>query len=131
MTRRSLAAVDWPLRSARLSLRPAEPADAARTWPYWRRPDVSRWISVAPVDVEQHRAWFTDPTRLARSLVVEHGDEVIGDLMVKLVDPYAQAEVVEQAATSDYVASSRTASRTTRHPSVCWSASASAVNPTP
>lgn len=89
--------MDWPVRSARLSLRPAEPADAGRTWPYWRRADVSRWITVAPADFEQHRAWFTDPTRLARILVVEHADAVIGDMMIKFVDPYAQAEVAEQA----------------------------------
>jgi RimJ/RimL family protein N-acetyltransferase len=97
MTPRSLAAVGWPVRSARLSLRPAEPTDADRTWPYWRRPDVSRWITVAPADVEQHRAWFAEPTRLARMLVVEHAGVVIGDLMVRVEDPYAQAEVAEQA----------------------------------
>ncbi|MDT0352666.1 GNAT family N-acetyltransferase [Pseudonocardia charpentierae] len=69
-----LAAVDWPVRSARLSLHPAEPADAGQTWTYWRRPDVSRRITVAPVDVEQHRVWFTDPTHGGHGRrMAEHG----------------------------------------------------------
>ena len=49
-------------------------ADAGRTWPYWRRPDVNRWITVARADVEQHRAWFTDPTHGGHGRrVAEHG----------------------------------------------------------
>src|SRR4051812_38482553 len=42
-----------------------------RAWPYWQRPEVTRWITVAPADVEQHRAWFTDPA--TSSLYTHHG----------------------------------------------------------
>lgn len=51
----------------------------------------------APATLHEYRAMFTDPDRLARTMI-ELGGEVIGDLMVKIEDAWAQAEVVEGAA---------------------------------
>ena len=44
-----------------------------------------------------HRATFTDPARLATTLVIELDGEVIGDLMVRVEDAWSQKEVVEDA----------------------------------
>ena len=90
-------AVDWPVRTARLTLRTATRDDLAATWAYRRLPEISRWLTSAPSTLEEHRAKFEDPDRLAVSLVVELDGVVIGDLMVKVGDAWAQAEVEEQA----------------------------------
>jgi RimJ/RimL family protein N-acetyltransferase len=92
-----LAALTWPLRTERLTLRPATTDDADATWRFRRREDVSRWMTRAPATVDEHRAWLEAPDSLARTLVIERGGAVIGDLMVKVEDAWAQAEIAEQA----------------------------------
>lgn len=92
-----LDAVPWPARTARLTLRPATLDDLEPTWRYRRLPDVGRWITRAPATLEDYRLAFEDPEKLAKTLVVEHGSEVIGDLMLAVEDAWAQAEIVEQA----------------------------------
>jgi RimJ/RimL family protein N-acetyltransferase len=92
-----LAALTWPVHTDRLTLRPATADDADATWRFRRRADVSRWITRAPAVPEQHRAWFQDPDSLARTLVIEHGAEIVGDLMVRIEDAWAQAEIAERA----------------------------------
>jgi len=90
-------AVSWPVRTARLTLRPAVADDLAATWEYRRLPEVSRWLTRAPATPEEYREQFLDPDRLARTLVVELQGEVIGDLMLKVEDAWAQAEVADRA----------------------------------
>jgi RimJ/RimL family protein N-acetyltransferase len=92
-----LAALTWPLRTERLTLRPATTDDADATWRFRRREDVSRWMTRAPATVDEHRAWLEAPDSLGRTLVIERGGAVIGDLMVKVEDAWAQAEIAEQA----------------------------------
>ena len=90
-------AVSWPIRTARLTLRPAVADDLAATWEYRRLPEVSRWLTRAPATPEEYREQFLDPERLARTIVVELQGEVIGDLMLKVEDAWAQAEVADRA----------------------------------
>ena len=45
-----LSAVAWPLRTARLTLRPATTDDVEATWRIRRLPEVGRWITRAPTD---------------------------------------------------------------------------------
>ena len=45
-----LSAVAWPLRTARLTLRPATPDDVDATWRIRRLPEVGRWITRAPTE---------------------------------------------------------------------------------
>ena len=40
---------------------------------------------------------FADPGRLGRTLVIELGDQVIGDLMLSIQDAWGQAEVEDEA----------------------------------
>jgi RimJ/RimL family protein N-acetyltransferase len=96
--RPELAAVDWPVRTERLLLRPARSADVEATWQYRQLPEVNRWLTAAPTTIEDFRAYFDQPDRLAKTLMIEHDGQVIGDLMVAIDDPYAQAEVRETAA---------------------------------
>ena len=92
-----LDAVAWPVRTARLSLRPATAADLGATWRYRRLEAVSRWLIRAPLTAEDYRVQFERPDSLAKTLVVELRGEVIGDLMVAVEDGWAQAEILDQA----------------------------------
>lgn len=93
----ALADLDWPARTARLLLRPLRLDDLEATWAYRRLEEVGRWLSRAPATLDEHRATFGDPESLARSLVIEAGGQVVGDLMVAVGDAWAQVEVADQA----------------------------------
>lgn len=92
-----LAALTWPKRTERLLLRPARPEDAEVTWGFRRLESVCRWITEVPTSEESYRVTFTDPARLATTIVIELEGEVIGDLMLRVDDAWAQKEVVDQA----------------------------------
>ncbi len=94
---RDLSGVTWPLRTARLTIRPATTDDVEATWRIRRQPEVGRWITGAPTDPAAYAVSFCDPERLAVTLVVERDGTTIGDLMLRVGDAWAQAEVVEQA----------------------------------
>ena len=92
-----LAGLTWPKRTARLTLRPASPDDVEATWRFRRLESVCRWITEVPTDLESYRATFTDPARLATTLIIERDGEVIGDLMLRVENAWAQKEIIEQA----------------------------------
>jgi RimJ/RimL family protein N-acetyltransferase len=93
---RSIADLDWPKTTERLSLRPAKQRDALPTFAFRRLPGVSRWISTHETDPDTWEAGFGE--RLGNTLIIEKDGVVIGDLMLTVQDPWAQAEVREQAA---------------------------------
>jgi len=92
-----LSAVSWPVRTTRLTIRPARAADADATWRFRRLPAVERWISSRANTLAEYRTTFADPDRLAKTLVVELDDAVIGDLMLAPDDAWAQSDVHDQA----------------------------------
>jgi RimJ/RimL family protein N-acetyltransferase len=51
-----------PVRTERLSLRPATAKDAEATFAYRRLESVGRWLAEIPSDLETYRATFTDNT---------------------------------------------------------------------
>jgi RimJ/RimL family protein N-acetyltransferase len=87
-----------PVRTERLTLRAAGAEDAAASFAYRRLEPVGRWITSLPTDLETYRSTFTDPVRLADTIVVELDGETIGDLMLRVEDAWAQAEVADRAA---------------------------------
>lgn len=91
----TLADLDWPVRTQRLVLRPATVGDADAVLAVRAQPEVHRWLTVAHRDAAAfHEEW---PGRLAATLVMEHEGRLVGDLMVRIEDAWAQAEVVEHA----------------------------------
>lgn len=92
-----LAALVWPKRTERLFLRPARADDADAIWEFRRLDSVGLWQSDRPMELEAYRARFSQPDRLAVTLVIELEGEVIGDLMLRVEDAWAQTEVVEEA----------------------------------
>jgi RimJ/RimL family protein N-acetyltransferase len=92
-----LDALSWPVRTARLTLRPGEPGDAEPTWSYRSLPSIGEWLTELPTDPSAYRERFTEPERLAATIVVERDGQLIGDFMLRVEDAWAQAEVSEQA----------------------------------
>ncbi len=90
--------ISWPVTTARLTLRRAGEADVEPTWQFRRLPEVNRWLTSQPADLDEYRTKFLEPGRLARTLVVEHEGRVVGDLMLGVGDGWAQSEVAERAA---------------------------------
>ena len=82
------------MSTARLTLRRARPDDADAVLSYRRLPHVSEWIGAPPEDFP---ARFADPERRDVLLIVERDGAVIGDLMVKIEDAWAPAQMVSQA----------------------------------
>ena len=90
-----LGAVSWPLRTGRLTIRRARAADGEAMWRYRHPGEVARWTGWQPSD----RADWQDllGSRLGRTLVIEHDGQLIGDLMVRIEDGWAQRESAERA----------------------------------
>lgn len=92
-----LGEVEWPVRTQRLSLRPAVESDIESTWRFRRLEGVSRWMTSDPRTLEEYREKFEDPGRLAKTLVIELDGVVIGDLMLAVEDAWSQSEVAARA----------------------------------
>lgn len=92
-----LSAVDWPVRTERLTIRPATADDAEATWRIRSIPEVSHWLTRAADDRERYTRNFADPERLSKTLVIERDGVVVGDLMLLLEDAWSQAEVADRA----------------------------------
>ena len=94
----TLADLDWPRRTPRLALRPALESDVEAVRAYRALDEVERWLGGRQGDLASFREWFARPTRLATTLVVEQDGQVVGDLMVKPGDGWAQVDVADRAA---------------------------------
>ena len=92
---RTLTELDWPRRTARLSLRPAVAGDAQAMYVYRSLPEVSRWMSRQPADPAAFAAFMGG--HLDVQLVVELDGEVIGDAMIRVEDAGGQDEVAEHS----------------------------------
>jgi RimJ/RimL family protein N-acetyltransferase len=93
---RSLDDIAWPVRTERLLIRRATLDDVETTWPFRRLPEVTEWMTIAPQSIEDYRKHFEQPDRLARTLIMEQADAVVGDLMIRTEDAWVQGEVAEQ-----------------------------------
>jgi len=93
----SIAELEWPVRTDRLTIRPATAEDTDATWAFRRLESVCQWMTAWPRDREAYAERFSDPDRLAKTLVIERDGRVVGDLMVAVEDAWSQAEVAEQA----------------------------------
>ncbi|MGZ4449623.1 MAG: GNAT family N-acetyltransferase [Nocardioides sp.] len=92
-----LSDVAWPVRTDRLSIRPATRDDLEATWAFRRLPEVSEWLTALPTSLDDYRGSFERPHRMSRTLVLERDGEVVGDMMLWLKDAWAQAEVAARA----------------------------------
>jgi len=86
--------LDWPIRTERLLIRPAEPGDGPALWAHRGLPEVGRWLGWHPVDRADWDASYLD--KYPDYLVVEHEGRLIGDLMLRQGDAWGQREVKDR-----------------------------------
>jgi len=93
--------LERPLHTERLTLRPATSEDAEGTWTYRRLKSVNEWLTGCPADLNGYRNLFTEPARLATTVIVTLGHDaaapIIGDFMLRREDAWAQLDVAGQA----------------------------------
>src|SRR6476620_10429123 len=90
---------DWPLQTERLTIRPGTLDDADPVYDLRAIPEVSTWIPISSAfPREQFVEMYRSPERLPWFLVIEHEGELIGELLLRVDDSYAQVEVRELAA---------------------------------
>lgn len=79
-------------------LRRLADGDLPRIFAYRSQPKVAEWIGSTATDIDALAERYGDG---ATAVIVEHDGRLIGDLMVRIQDPYAQREVAEAAAASE------------------------------
>ena len=89
--------VRWPRRTERLTIRPMTRDDIEAVWRIRRQPACYEWLPAASVELEDLARLFDEPGRLERTLVVELDGAVVGDLMLRVEDGWAQREVEGEA----------------------------------
>ncbi|TQL68080.1 RimJ/RimL family protein N-acetyltransferase [Nocardioides albertanoniae] len=87
----------WPLLTERLVIRRFEPADIEPTWAFRSLPEVAEWVTTEFPDVHAYRRVFEHPEVAQSALVIERDGAIVGDLMLRVTDPWSQTEVREQA----------------------------------
>jgi RimJ/RimL family protein N-acetyltransferase len=92
-----LADVQWPVRTERLSIRPARAEDAEATWEYRQIPSIAYWMTTAPTTYKEYADLFVVEDRISKSLIIERDGAIVGDLMLAIEDAWGQAEVKDQA----------------------------------
>ena len=92
-----LDTLEWPVRTGRLLLRRATLEDLDATWAFRRLPEVHDWLGAATATYDAYRERYFRGKRLADLLIVGLDGRVIGDLMLKVQDGWAQEEVADQA----------------------------------
>jgi RimJ/RimL family protein N-acetyltransferase len=89
------------LHTERLTLRPATVDDADATWEFRRLESVNRWLGGNPADLDGYRELFSEPARLATTIIVNLGHDagapIIGDFMLRRENGWAQRDVADQA----------------------------------
>lgn len=94
-----LDAAPWPLRTERLWIRRATAKDVGPTWEFRSIPEVGEWITRAPTTRDDYADQFLHEPRLTSLLVFGLRDgPLVGDLMLRIEDGWAQAEVADRAA---------------------------------
>jgi RimJ/RimL family protein N-acetyltransferase len=100
-TRTAPSTLARTLQTDRLTLRPATAEDADATWAYRRLDSVDGWLTGRPADLAGYREFFTEPARLANTVIVTLGHDpaaaIIGDFMLRREDAWAQLDVADQA----------------------------------
>lgn len=94
----ALADLSWPRSTARLVLRPATEGDLDALWKIRRQPVVATWMTHLSDQWEDFHRRAQEPSWFPATLVLELDGTVIGDLMLRIEDPWSQGEVTEQAA---------------------------------
>jgi len=92
-----LSAVPWPVRTARLTIRPMVAEDVEPLWQYRRIPSMYEWLGHDFSSLERFTEKMSTPGSLTRTLVLELDGRIVGDLYLGISDAWAQSDVAEEA----------------------------------
>src|SRR5919204_5059504 len=92
-----IAALSWPKRTERLTIRPVTKDDFEAMWRIRRQESVGRWMGAASEDFDPFAEFIGSEERMGKTLVIELDGVLIGDLMLSPEDPWVQVEVADQA----------------------------------
>jgi len=92
-----LSAVAWPVRTARLTIRPMLAEDVEPMWQYRRIPSMYEWLGHDFSSLERFTEKMSTPGSLTRTLVLELDGRMVGDLYLGISDAWAQSDVAEEA----------------------------------
>jgi RimJ/RimL family protein N-acetyltransferase len=97
----ALKKISWPIRTQRLCLRRVTSADVEALWRYRQLAEVTQWITAGPETLEDFREMFFAKDYPLKDLAVEldtgQGTELIGTVMLNIVDGWGQSEIAQQA----------------------------------
>ena len=87
--------LEHPLATEWLTLRAATCNDADPTWKFRQLDAVNEWLTGSPADLDGYHELFTEPARLATTVIVWLGHDpagpVIGDFMLRRGDALGSA----------------------------------------
>ncbi len=93
--------LERPLHTERLTLRPGTIDDADPTWKFCRLESVNEWVTGYPADLDGYRKLFSEPARLATTVIVMLGDgaaaPIVGDFMLRRENASAHLDIADQA----------------------------------
>jgi len=92
-----IAALTWPRKTERLTIRPVTLDDFKPLWQIRRQDSVGQWMTSTSADWDRFAEMMGDEDRMGKTLVIERDGVVIGDLMLAPEDAWAQTEVAELA----------------------------------
>jgi RimJ/RimL family protein N-acetyltransferase len=82
------------LHTERLTLRPATADDAGPTWRFRQLESVNEWLTGCPADMDGYRERFSEPARLASTVIVTLGHDaaapIVGDFMLRREDAWTR-----------------------------------------
>ena len=93
---RHLRDLDWPLTTARLTLRPGRSEDAGAIWPWYRLAEVQEWTTTLSPTLEAHQEHWDDG--LGSAVVALHDGAVVAVGKVERQDAWSQSDMAAQAA---------------------------------
>ena len=89
--------LDWPVRTARLLIRPIGPEDLPDLFAIRSQPEVARWLSGTATAYDAFAEEWTTSDRFDTTLALELDGRVIGDVFLRVTDAWSQRETREQA----------------------------------
>ncbi len=97
MTAVPLDRVSWPLRTARLALRPATGDDLRALFDIHSLPEVGYWETEQPTSYAAFVLRSGERGQLARTLAIDLEGVVIGDLYLRVSDAWSQEDTADRA----------------------------------
>jgi len=92
---RTLADLDWPVRTAHLELRPGTSEDAEAVWPWHRLPEVQKWTTTLNTTLTNHQRWWD--AMLPSCVVGLQDGTIVAAGKLERQDAWSQADMRAQA----------------------------------